>query len=186
MKCPFEIRSIGGLNIPKGKDIIRIEGGSECIFIQLTTGKWAAGLKLFYKDRDKAVRSYRRQDRASDFFLAPIPMSHVYQYKVTISRDELGKLDKRDIISASAIFQNELWADNYPKNDTFIFYGYITEAVNMIHHRLNKTPDRIRSLRMMLNTCVFKKDGFGDLLAGNNCGWSGDELVAIDFGDLSV
>jgi hypothetical protein len=183
MKCPFEIRSIGGANIPKGKSIVRVEGGGECIFIQLNKD---AGLKLFYKDKNKAVRSYRRQDRASNFFLAPMPYSEVHQYKVIISKQDLGQLDRQGIISAYALFKEDQWLSNYPKNDTFIFYGYLTEAVKMTHKKLRKTESKIRSLRMLLNSCVFKNDGFTDLVAGNNCGWIGDDLVAIDFGDLSV
>jgi hypothetical protein len=96
-------------------------------------------------------------------------------------------LDRKDIISAEHIFKEDQWLSNYPKNDTFIFYGYATEVVPMTHPTLRKTAGKIRSLRMLLTSCVFKdKDGFTDLVAGNNCGWSGDNLVAIDFGDLSV
>jgi len=72
-------------------------------------------------------------------------------------------------------------SENEQNNDR-----YKTQIAKMYNSKFKKTEGKIRSLKLALNSIVFKMYGFGDLVAGNNCGWIGKNLVAVDFGDFSV
>jgi len=182
MKCLFALCS-KNVNIHLHQPIDNIESGAECIFIQISP---RIGVKLFYNNKYAAQRSAYRQNKASKFLLGPRVLSPIHKYSMIIERNNLIYLDRKDRISAGSIFGKDSWHCNYPRDNKFIFYGYKTQIAKMYNSKFKKTEGKIRSLKLALNSIVFKRDGFGDLVAGNNCGWIGKNLVAVDFGDFSV